>query len=42
MDFEFVYEIEEPVSIVDGKHTQCEEPDCADAESLEEVGPNRF
>ena len=42
MDFEFVYETEEPLSIVDGKQMQCEEPDCADAEPLEEVGPNGF
>ena len=42
MDFEFVYETDEPLSIVDGKQMQCEEPDCADAEPLEEVGPNRF
>ncbi len=42
MDLEFVLETEEPLSIVDGKQMQCEEPDCADAEPLEEVGPNRF
>jgi hypothetical protein len=39
MDFEFVYETEEPLRIVEGQQMQCEEPDCADAEPLEEVGP---
>jgi hypothetical protein len=42
MDFEFVYETEEPLGIVEGQQMQCEEPDCADAEPLEEVGPNSF
>ena len=42
MEFEFVYETDEPLAIVAGEQMQCEEPDCSDAESLEEVGPNRF
>jgi len=42
MDFDFVYETEEPLGIVGGQQMQCEEPDCADAEPLEEVGPNSF
>ena len=42
MDFEFVYETEKPLGIVEGQQMQCEAPDCADAEPLEEVGPNSF
>jgi hypothetical protein len=39
MDFEFVYETGEPLTIIEGEQMQCEEPDCADAEPLEEIGP---
>jgi hypothetical protein len=39
MDFAFVYETGQPLTIVEGQQMQCEEPDCADAEPLEELGP---
>lgn len=39
MEFEFVYETGEPLTIVDGEQMQCKEPDCADAEPLEQLGP---
>jgi len=39
MDFEFVYETPERLTIVDGEQMQCEQPDCVDAEPLEELGP---
>jgi hypothetical protein len=42
MEFEFVNETDEPLSIVDGEQMQCEQPDCVGAEPLEEVGPNTF
>jgi hypothetical protein len=42
MSFEFVYQTEEPLTIVDGEQMQCEEPDCADAEPLEDLGPQRL
>lgn len=42
MEFEFVYETRESLSIVDEQQMQCEQPDCVDAEPLEEVGPNTF
>jgi hypothetical protein len=42
MAFQFVYEIEGQPTIVEGQQMQCEEPDCADAQPLEELGPQRF
>ncbi len=42
MEFRFVYEIEGQPAIVEGQQMQCEEPDCADAQPLEELGPQRF
>jgi hypothetical protein len=42
MEFRFVYEIEGEPAIVAGQQMQCEEADCADAQPLEELGPQRF
>ena len=42
MEFEFFYEIEGEPTIAEGQQMQCEEPDCADAKPLEELGPQRF
>jgi len=39
MDFAFVYETEEPLSIVAAQQMQCEKADCSDAEPLRELGP---
>jgi len=43
MDFEFVQGFPgSPVTIVSGTLFECEQPDCADAQPLQEVGPQRF
>lgn len=42
MTFEFVYESDAPLTIVEGQQLQCQEPTCADAEPLEELGLQGF
>ena len=42
MDFEFEYETEQPLQIVDGMLYECDQTDCSDAEPLEELGPQGF
>ncbi len=42
MDFEFEYENQEPLEILDGILFECDLPDCSDARPLEELGPQGF
>lgn len=43
MEFAFNYELTgEPVTIVSGILYECDQPDCSDASSLEELGPQRL
>ena len=42
MTFEFIYETEAPLTIVEGEQLQCDEETCADAMPLEEAGPQEF
>jgi len=42
MEFEFEYETEVPYEILDGIQLECDNPDCSDAEPLEDLGPQRF
>ena len=42
MTFDFVYETEEPLTIVDGEQWQCDTPSCAEPRRLEDAGPQGF
>lgn len=42
MEFEFEYETGAPYDILDGIQLECDNPDCSDAEPLEDLGPQRF
>ncbi len=42
MEFEFEYETDELLQIVEGTLFECSEPDCSDAKPLEALGPQRF
>jgi hypothetical protein len=42
MDFEFEYETDQPLEILDGTLYECDLPDCSDARPLEELGPQGF
>jgi hypothetical protein len=42
MQFNFIYETTEPVTIVSGEQFVCEKKDCSDAKKLEDYGPQGF
>jgi hypothetical protein len=42
MQFEFVYEVDPPPTIVSGIQFECHTADCSDAEPLGQMGPQRF
>jgi hypothetical protein len=42
MEFEFEYETDQPLQILDGTLYECDLPDCSDARPLEELGPQGF
>ena len=42
MHFEFVYEVDPPLTIVSGVQLECQAADCSDAKPLTEGGPQRF
>ena len=42
MEFEFEFQTESPLTIVDGVQYECEDATCADAGVLEEMGPQGF